>query len=94
MISKTLKTAIKLFFQELHSKAKDVSGPPIRATGTMVLICTGMNRNIINIFGLCQRDEMLRYLHVQAEPVMRNFSSLVLSHGKYSFLPHHEAPCF
>ena len=37
---------------------------------------------------------MLRYIHVQAEPHVRNFLRFMLMHGKYSFLPHkEELPC-
>jgi hypothetical protein len=34
---------------------------------------------------------MLRYLHVQAEPIMRHFSSQMLSGGDFTLLPNHEA---
>ena len=31
---------------------------------------------------------MLRYIHVQAEPIIRNYSRLMISHGNYNLLPH------
>ena len=34
----------------------------------------------------------MRYLHVQAEPIMRNFSKLMISHGNYNLLQHTDVP--
>jgi hypothetical protein len=39
-------------------------------------------------------DEMLRYLHVQAEPTMRGFSARMLQHGSFVLLPNNDVPCF
>ena len=37
---------------------------------------------------------MLRYLHVQAEPIMRIFSKLTISHGNYNLLLHNDVPIY
>ena len=36
----------------------------------------------------------MRYLHVQAEPIMRNFSKLMISHGNYNLLLHTDVPLY
>ena len=41
----------------------------------------------IRLLGRWQSDEMLRYLHLQAQPVMQDFASRMLSGGNYSLLP-------
>ena len=50
----------------------------------MALLCSGVDKDIINLIGRWRSDEMMRYLHVQAEPIMRNFSKLMISNGNYN----------
>ena len=37
---------------------------------------------------------MLRYLRVQAEPIMRNYSKLMIIYGNYNLLPHNEVSIY
>ena len=60
----------------------------------MALLCNDVGRNIIKLIGCWHRDDMLSYLHVQVEPAMKKFSSFMLAHGTYYFMPHQEAPFF
>ena len=54
----------------------------------MALLFSGVDHDIISLIGRWRSDEMMRYLHVQAELIMRNFSKLMISHGNYNLLPH------
>ena len=36
----------------------------------------------------------MRYLQVQAEPIMNNFSKLMIGHGNYNLLPHTDVPLY
>ena len=83
MISKTLKTSIKFCSPDLVFESKDFSAQYLRSLGEMVILCAGVDSNIINLI-----DDMLRYLHVQVEPVMMNLLSLMISHGTYYFVTH------
>ena len=56
----------------------------------MALLCSGVDSYIIKMIGRWRRKNILRYLHVQAEPLMSNFLRLMLMHGSYSFLMHQE----
>ena len=58
----------------------------------MALLCSGVGTNIISLIGSWRSDKMLRYLHLQAEPIMRNYSKLIINHSNYNLLPHNEAP--
>jgi hypothetical protein len=60
----------------------------------MALLCGGVDTDIIRLIGRWHSDEMLRYLHVQAEPVMRRHSTLMLSGGEYTLHPNREVPMF
>ena len=90
MILNTLKTAVGFCRLNLGFNAKDVSARSLRATGVMAFLCSRLDSNIINLVGLCRRNKMIRYLHVQAEPLMRNFLRLMITHGNYPLLPHQE----
>ena len=87
-ITAHLKTTVKLFAgTPLGLTHHDVSARSLRAAGAMVL-----DHDIISLIGRWRSNEMMRYLHVQTEPIMRNFSKLMISHGNYNLLPHIDIP--
>jgi hypothetical protein len=71
---------------------KDISARSLRASGAMALLCAQVDSDTIRLIGRWRSDEMLRYLHVQAEPVMRNFSSRMIAGGSFTLHPNHEVP--
>ena len=94
-ITSHLKTTVKLFAgTPLGFTHHDVSARSLRAAGAMALLCSGVDKDIISLIGRWRSDEMMRYLHVQAEPIMRNFSKLMISHGNYNLLPHTDVPLY
>jgi hypothetical protein len=70
----------------------DSSARSLRATGAMALLCAHVDTDIIRLVGRWRSDEMLRYLHVQAEPIMRNFSCKMISDGDFNLLPNSLVP--
>ena len=95
MITAHLKAKVKLLAgTHLGFTYKDVSARSLRAVGSMSLLCSGLENDIIILIGRWRSDEMLRYIHVQAEPIMRNYSKLMISHGNYNLLPHNEVPIY
>ena len=94
MINKTPKSAVKFCGPNLVFEAKDVSDLLLRSTGSMALLCAGVNSNIIKLIGRWRSDDILCYLYVQVEPIMRDFSKLMITHGNNSFMSQQEAPCF
>ena len=74
MISKTLNTAVMFCNPNLGFEAKDVYGHSLLSTGAMALLCVSVENNIINMIGRWRSNEMLRYLHEQAEPLTSKFS--------------------
>ena len=95
MITAHLKATVKLLAgTHLGFTYKDVSVQSLLAAGAMTLLCYGVDNDIISLIGIWRSDEMLRYHHVQAEPIMRNLSKLMISHGNYNLLPHNEVPIY
>ena len=58
----------------------------------MALLCSGIDTDIIRLIGRWRSDKMLRYLHLQAEPLMRGFFKRMVTHGNYSMLPGQRVP--
>ena len=86
---------MKLGGGDLGFEPKDVTARSLRAAGAMALLCAGVETDMIRLMGRWRSDEMLRYLHLQAEPLMRKYSRLMVAHGNYKFLPHMATvPCY
>jgi hypothetical protein len=91
-LTSTLRLAVTVLGAAYNFNASDVSARSLRAAGAMALLCAHVDSDRIRLIGRWRSDEMLRYLHVQAEPVMRDFSSRMLHGGAYAFLPHPPPP--
>jgi integrase len=65
----------------------DITVRALRATGAMSLITARVDSNLIRLLGRWQSDAMLRYLHVQALPVLQNFARAMHQHGQFQALP-------
>ena len=95
MITAHLKATVKLFaVTHLGFTHEDVSARSLWAAGAMPLLCYGVENDIIILIGRWKSDKMLQYFHVQAEPIMRNFSKLMIIHGNYNLLPQNEVPIY
>ena len=94
-ITAHLKATVKLLAgTHLGFTHHDIYVRSLRAAGAMALLCSGVDHNIISLIGRWRSDKMMSYLHVQAEPIMRNFSKLMISHGNYNLLPHTDVPLY
>jgi hypothetical protein len=58
----------------------------------MALLCAHVDTDVIRLLGRWRSDEMLRYLHVQAEPIMRDFLQRMLAGGAFTLLPNQDVP--
>ena len=67
--------------------AADVSIRSARAGGAMALLCAGIDGDRIRMIGRWRSDEMYRYLHVQAQPVMNGLSAAMLRGGAFRLTP-------
>ena len=93
-ITDALRLTCTLMGPQYGFSHRDISARSLRASGAMALLCASVDTDIIRLIGRWRSDEMLRYLHVQAEPVMRDFSARMLQHGTFTLLPNREVPMF
>ena len=63
--------------------ASDISARSTRAGGAMAMLCGGIDSDRIRLIGRWRSDEMYRYLHVQAQPVMAGVAAIMLRGGDY-----------
>ena len=89
-ITALLRSAVALS-PGLGFAATDVSARSTRSGGAMALLCAGIDGDRIRLIGRWRSDEMYRYLHVQAQPVMNGIAAAMLRGGTFSFTPG-EAP--
>ena len=87
-ITTILRTAVlALGPQNLGFSPSDISARCLRAAGAMALLCAQVDTDVIRLLGRWRSDKMLRYLHLQAEPVMRNFAQVMVYGGVYTLHP-------
>jgi hypothetical protein len=91
-ITVTLRLAAAVLGPTYGFLPKDISARLMRAAGATALLCAQVDTDIIRLIGRWRPDEMLRYLHVQAEPVMRHFAQQMLNHGSFTMHPGQDVP--
>jgi hypothetical protein len=91
-ITITLQTSVRALGSAIGFSPKEVSARSLRAAGAMALLCAHVDSDTIKLLGRWRSDEMLRYLTVQAQPIMRDFSARMLQGGQYTLLPNATIP--
>jgi hypothetical protein len=91
-ITVTLQAPVRALGSSIGFHYKEVSTRSLCATGAMALLCAHVDSDTIRLLGRWRSDEMLRYLTVQAQPIMRDFASRMLQGGQYTLLPNTDVP--
>ena len=86
-ITAALRTMAAQQFHVYGLSPAEISARSLRAGGAMALLCAKVDTDIIKLVGRWRSDEMLRYLHLQAYPLMRNLAPAMASHGSFTLLP-------
>ena len=93
-ITTNLRLAVTFLGPSLGFTANDVSARCLRAAGANALLCGGVDTDVIRLLGRWRSDEMLRYLHTQAGPLLRDFSRKMLAGGSFTLIPNQHVPTF
>ncbi|MGH7974235.1 MAG: hypothetical protein ACREBR_01820, partial [bacterium] len=89
-ITVALRNAVAVMGHRHGLAPEDVSARSLRSSGAMALLCARVDADRIRLLGRWRSDEMFRYLHVQAYPIMRGFSRIMLDGGDYALIPRPE----
>lgn len=65
----------------------DITAKSLRSSGAMALLNANVDQDLIQLIGRWKSDSSLRYLHVQAHNLMKDFSSIMLQGGNYNLIP-------
>ena len=91
LITKTLRDAVTYIGADLGFLPSEVSARSLRAAGATALLVARVDPDVIRLLGRWRSDEMLRYLHLSAEPVMHSFARKMLR-AEYTLVPHQLVP--
>lgn len=86
-LTQSLRVALSAIQHEVGITPADISVRSLRASGAMALLCAEVDTDKIRLLGRWRSDEMLRYLHVQAFPIVAPLAAQMVRHGFYSFFP-------
>lgn len=93
-ITDVIRVAVFAIGPSLGFLPSDVSARSLRAAGANALLLANIDTDIIRLIGRWRSDEMLRYLHVQAAPLMANYAARMLQAGQYTIIPNQMVPSF
>ena len=86
-ITALLRQAVTSIGHTVGITRMEISARSLRASGAMALLCAGVDPVRAQLVGRWRSDTMLRYLHVQAQPLVSDLAPKMLSGGNYSLLP-------
>jgi hypothetical protein len=88
----TLRSDMTANVHQTGVQPHEISTQSIRTDGAMVLLCGKVDFDLIRILGRLHSDAMIRYVHMQAQPIMQNFAATMFNNGTYEFLPDEMVP--
>jgi hypothetical protein len=87
MLTATLCHSVSVIGHSYGVQPADISIRSLRSSGAMALLCANVDTDRIRLLGRWRSDEMLRYLHVQAFPVVTALAPAMLQHGDFHLIP-------
>ncbi len=93
-ITTILRDAVTFLGPSLGFLPSDVTARCLRAAGANALLCSNVDTDIIRLLGRWKSDEMLRYLHLQAAPLMSDFSRRMLAGGNFTLILNQTVPIY
>jgi hypothetical protein len=91
-VTEVLRHAMRINIHCTDIKPLEISARSLLAGGAMALLHGKVNPSNIRMMGRWHSDAMMRYLHVQAQPILGNYATCMFNEGTYSFLPDETVP--
>jgi len=86
-LTNTLRGAAQALGDTFGIAPEDISARSLRSSGAMSLLCAAVDTDVIRLLGRWRSDEMMRYLHVQALPILAPLATQMVTHGAFTLLP-------
>lgn len=90
MVTRLLREATAQVGPSCGILPNEISARSLRASGAMALLCSNVDPVRIRMLGRWRSDEMIKYLHIQAQPLVQDLSQRMLVGGNYTLLPNTE----
>jgi hypothetical protein len=91
-ITDTLLHAMTMNYHRTGIHANEISTRSLRAGGAMAMMCSKIDLSNICMMGSWHSDAMMRYLHVQAQPIIERYAAKMFNNGTYTFQPDETVP--
>jgi hypothetical protein len=91
-VTEVLRYEMRLNIHRTGIEPLEISARSLRAGGTMALLHGKVDLSNIRMMGRWYSDAMMRYLHVQAQPILGKYAARMFNEGNYSFLPDEAVP--
>jgi hypothetical protein len=91
-VTEVLRYTMRVNIHPTGIESLEISTRSLRAGGAMVLLHGKVDLSNIRMMGRRHSDAMMRYLHVQAQPILSNYAARMFKEGTYSFLPDETVP--
>jgi len=88
-LTTTLRNSAQTLGPTYGISPQDISARSLRSSGAMALLCAAVDTDVIRLLGRWRSDEMMRYLHVQALPILAPLATQMVTHGAFALLPQH-----
>ena len=92
MVTATMRCHATILRPQTGIDPLALSARSLRAGGAMALLQGKCDPITIKLLARWHSDAMMRYLHQQSVPIMKNLASLMFNGGQYSFLPEEWVP--
>jgi hypothetical protein len=91
-VTDVLCHATTIKFHRSGIPASDISARSLYAGGAMAMLVGSIDLNNICMMGRWHSDAMMHYLHIQAQPIIGNYASIMFNDGAYTFQPDETVP--
>jgi hypothetical protein len=91
-VKDTLRHAMTMNYHRTGIHASEISARSLRAGGAMAMMYSKIDMNNIRMMGRCHSDAMMRYLHLQAQPIIERYAAKMFNNGTYTFQPNETVP--
>jgi hypothetical protein len=91
-ITDVLRCTMIINYSNISIKAREISARSLWAGGAMVLIFWWIDLDSIRMMGRWHINVMMRYLHIQAQPIINNYAARMCNCVSFDLFPDDTVP--
>jgi hypothetical protein len=91
-ITASLRSAASQVYHITGIPPAEITARSLRSGGATTLLCANIDPSTIQLIGRWKSDAMLKYLIVQARPLMAHNAAKMIAHGDFTLAPNSDVP--